>query len=105
LENIVIENPWHGLPDEPPYVLSDDREKVLAFNVRQKRKENQNGFLHLDLIPEPFVGKPDAPVVLLGTIQGLRTQHPLHSGRNKHLFSACGITCCTGCRPISVPLS
>jgi hypothetical protein len=65
----VNDNPWHRLPDKPPYVLPEDEEVVRAFNV----KARQNHVLHLDLIPEPFVGRPDAPVVLLGNNPGVKS--------------------------------
>ena len=60
------ENPWNLLPVQPPFVLSEEKDKVLAFNVNA----HPNHFLHLDIIPEPFVGRQDAPVVLLGNIGG-----------------------------------
>jgi hypothetical protein len=65
----VNENPWRRLPDKPPYVLPEDEEKVLAFNVTAR----QEHVLDLDLIPEPFVGRPDAPVVLLGNNSGVKS--------------------------------
>jgi hypothetical protein len=55
------------LPDEPPYVLPED-EKVLAFD----RKGRGIHALELNLIPEPFVGRPDAPVLLLGNNPGVK---------------------------------
>jgi hypothetical protein len=61
------------LPKEPPYVLLEDKEKVETFNLRAKGKAHQHHVLHLDLIPEPFVGRPDAPVVLLGNNPGVKS--------------------------------
>lgn len=68
-------NPWHRLPDKPPFVLPEDKVKVEAFNdtVRQK---GQPHLLNLNLIPMPFVGRKDAPVVLLGNIAGTGDEHP-----------------------------
>lgn len=60
------QNPWHRLPDHPLYVLDEDRNKVTAFND----KPNQKHTLNLNVIPVPFVGRKDAPVVLLGNIAG-----------------------------------
>jgi hypothetical protein len=58
----VIENPWRRLPYKPPYVLPEDKERVRTFND-----------LDFDLLPEPFVGRPDAPVVLLGNNPGVQS--------------------------------
>jgi hypothetical protein len=60
-------NPWNRLPGQPPYVLSEDHEKVERFN----NKPNQAHAINLKVIPIPFVGRPDAPVVLLGNIAGV----------------------------------
>src|SRR4051812_4629512 len=84
----MIENPWHRLPDEPDYVLPEDKERVLAFNHKAKQKGRQKYELELGLIPEPFVGSPGASVVLLGnnpgcnsaTSRGLR-QNPVFAAR------------------------
>ena len=61
-----LTNPWHRLPDRPPYVLPEDLERVSEFNRRAKPE----AYLHLSLIPEPFLGLPDAPIVLLGLNPG-----------------------------------
>src|SRR5436853_436193 len=68
------ENPWSRLPDKPPFVLPEDRDKVLAFNFKECLRGNQSHVLNLDLIPEPFVGRPDAPLVLLGNNPGVSNQ-------------------------------
>jgi hypothetical protein len=68
----VNDNPWHRLPKEPPHVLLEDQEKAETFNLKAK-KARPHHFLHLDLIPEPFVGRPDAPVVLLGNNPGVKS--------------------------------
>ena len=62
-------NPWLRLPDKPPFVLPEDKDAVLAFNAEERCKPNPN-LLNLDILPVPFVGRPDAPVVLLGNIAG-----------------------------------
>lgn len=60
-----MENPWLGLPDKQPYVLSCDREAVELFNGRLDSSDLVR--LHVDdVIPEPFVGAVrTAPVVIL----------------------------------------
>jgi hypothetical protein len=65
------ENPWHHLPDEPPFLLPEDKDKVLAFNDKARQKAHRKHVLNLDFIPEPFVGSPDARLVLLGNNPGV----------------------------------
>ena len=54
-------NPWPALSYEPPFVLHEDLHPVLQFNARATGRTR----LELDLLPEPFVGRVEAPVVLL----------------------------------------
>jgi hypothetical protein len=60
-------NPWHRLPDRPPFVLPEDEAEVQRFNGRA----HEDYKLRIDdLLPEPFVGDPNAPVLLLGNNPG-----------------------------------
>ncbi len=61
-----MDNPWQALPLSPPFVLDTDYEAIAAFN-RQTKLEWQ---IHLEALPEPFLGKPIAPVVLLSLNPG-----------------------------------
>jgi len=54
-------NPWSSLPTQPPFVLSCDQPQVTEFNDRA----SPDHYLHLEIVPEPFLGNPEAPVVLL----------------------------------------
>src|SRR4051794_20783730 len=66
--NRCNENPWRRLPDQPLYVLPEDEEIVRRFN--ETAQENHQ--LRIDeLLPEPFVGDPRAPVVLLSNNPGV----------------------------------
>jgi len=56
-----MENPWTALPEVAPYVLGMDREAVDRHNARAAAPHR----LQLDLMPEPFLGRKDAPVVVL----------------------------------------
>jgi len=67
-------NPWSNLPDEAPYVLPCDFGKVRKFN--KGRRANDPRKIKTRLLPEPFLGNPDAPVVILG----------LNPGFNKKAF-------------------
>ena len=59
-----MENPWLELPPCPPYVLPKDRPHIEAFNG--KLGPDQAAFrIDLSLIPVPFMGNPEAKLVLL----------------------------------------
>lgn len=71
-------NPWLQLPNRPPYVLPEDAEMVRRFNTGASEILK----LRIDeLLPEPVVGDPEAPVLLLsnnpgfGKYAGFRQQH------------------------------
>lgn len=59
-------NPWIHLPTVAPYVLQDDLPLIDAFNRTAIRTQ----YIDTSLLPEPFLGRPDAPVVLLGLNPG-----------------------------------
>jgi hypothetical protein len=62
------DNPWVRLPPRPPYVLPEDEQAVREFNARAV----ENHRLQIDkLLPEPFVGDPVAPVLLLRNNPGV----------------------------------
>ena len=56
-----LDNPWTHLPTRAPFVLREDREAIESFN-RRTRLETQ---IETALLPVPFVGRIDAPVILL----------------------------------------
>ncbi len=57
----TLANPWLELPTSAPYVLPEDATAIEAFN----RAADVRHRVDLTLLPEPFLGRPDAPVVLL----------------------------------------
>lgn len=59
--SFYTQNPWQGLPPSPPYILPDDSVPVVAFNLKSTEVTKYD----LRLFPEPFFGRPDAPVVVL----------------------------------------
>ncbi len=71
-ENATVDNPWIRLPTEHPehaYVLPEDLKAVMDWN--QQFGRTHEFFLHTDkILPEPFVGAADAPVVLLSNNPG-----------------------------------
>lgn len=64
----VIDNPWRQLPNSPDYLLEIDREQVTAHNRRPGLRHDHR--IRLEVIPEPFTGQPEAPVVLLNLNPG-----------------------------------
>lgn len=63
-----MRNPWIDLPRQPPYLLPADasvfdRHPRIAANIR------------FDLLPAPFMGRPDAAVVLLALNPGAKTNY------------------------------
>jgi hypothetical protein len=64
-----MDNPWSALPGQPPFVLQQDEAVVRRFNAEVSERHK----LRIDEgIPEPFVGDPHAPIVLLGNNPGFK---------------------------------
>jgi hypothetical protein len=61
-----VKNPWTKLPRKPPFILPSDRTAIAAFNKRVPLK-----FRIVDhLFPVPYLGRPDAPILLLNLNPG-----------------------------------
>jgi hypothetical protein len=64
-----LQNPWHVLdPSDPPYVLASDEPHIRAFNTTVG--EGSRDALDLTLLPDPWVGRLEAPVVVLNLNPG-----------------------------------
>lgn len=61
-----MQNPWLGLSPNPPFVLECDKHQVKRFND----KAPDHFKLQLNAFPGPFMGNPNAPVVLLNLNPG-----------------------------------
>jgi hypothetical protein len=64
----MIENPWKALPLGAPYVLEEDRAQVDRYNARceaQSSTDNEAFRLRTNLLPDPFIGRIEAPVIVL----------------------------------------
>ena len=61
-----MKNPWISLPETPPFVLADDEQIILNFNNIVKSQYR----VHLEILPEPYVGNPEAKIVLLNLNPG-----------------------------------
>lgn len=67
-----MSNPWEALPAEAPYLLEEDVSEVVRFNARVGADLK----IHSELLPEPYVGDPDAPIVILGSNPGSGPDDP-----------------------------
>ena len=65
-----MQNPWHVLPDTSPFVLKQDKAIIDQHNA----SANPPHQIHLEVMPEPFLGNPEAPVVLLNLNPGFATK-------------------------------
>lgn len=63
-----MDNPWQTLPSTPPYLTAADRPAVLLHN-RQVAAPFQ---IRHDVLPEPYLGNPDASVILLSFNPGFK---------------------------------
>ncbi len=67
-----MQNPWLKLPRRSPYVLPRDQDAVSILNGRVSAKNNGQGRINVNLLPEPFIGNPKtAKVVLLNLNPGV----------------------------------
>lgn len=64
----MVNNPWSELPSRIPFVLHADLEAIQEFNAKPNRKDEH--VIRVDVLPEPFVGSKDAPVLLLSNNPG-----------------------------------
>src|SRR5215212_1247502 len=78
-----IENPWTSLRMEAPYVCEPDKPAVAAFNARA----SDDYRLQTDVLPEPFLGRKDAPIVLLNLNPGFDESDNL-AYEDPHAFDA-----------------
>ena len=67
-----MENPWERVPDSAPFLLEVDALIIERFN----RRARMDVRVQVDLPPEPFLGQPDAPVVLLNLNPGWEEGDP-----------------------------
>jgi hypothetical protein len=64
---LASENPWLQLKDRP-WVLDSDRQQIETHNTRHART---NFAIETSVLPDPFVGNPNAPIWLLNLNPGL----------------------------------
>jgi hypothetical protein len=61
-----MDNPWTQLPDEPPFVLPGEKAAIDAFSQRVGNVHT----IRMDYLPEPYLGDPKAPIILLSLNPG-----------------------------------
>jgi|APSaa5957512622_1039677.scaffolds.fasta_scaffold70778_1 hypothetical protein len=61
-----MKNPWEKLPQTQPYLLESDKDQILAFNEKVKPIVK----IQHHVLPEPYIGNPEAPVILLNLNPG-----------------------------------
>src|SRR5258708_3351539 len=83
-ETDAVKNPWKALPAEPPYVLSDDAVDLEAFS----QSASDDMHIHTELLPEPFLGRPDASVVLLNLNPGFSPDDPATHLRREFILES-----------------
>lgn len=83
MEVLIMINPWEHLPKEPPFVLESDKSLVENFN---KELSNKKTKIHLELLPDPYLGNPQAKVVLLGLNPGFDESETEFHVENNYLM-------------------
>ena len=68
-----MQNPWLALPRRPPFVLPVDAPYIRTFN----RTASVDVAIDVNLMPEPFIGDPTSPVVILALNPGLSPKDPI----------------------------
>ena len=61
-----MRNPWIDLPETAPFVLACDKQGIGDFNHTAKPEHT----IHLELLPEPYTGNPEAMIILLNLNPG-----------------------------------
>ncbi|MCX5632416.1 MAG: hypothetical protein NTW93_01880 [Phycisphaerae bacterium] len=61
-----MKNPWLKLPKKKPYILKIDLCVIKEYN----NKANSSNRIRQNLLPEPFLGNPKSPIILLNLNPG-----------------------------------
>ena len=73
MQSVNLPNPWCSLPQRPPYFLPEDRAAIDEFNARPRTSIQYR--IEPDVLPEPYVGSVNAPVVLLNLNPGFAEEN------------------------------
>jgi hypothetical protein len=80
----IMENPWLTLPDEAPYCLASDSRLLHEFNSAA----NDATRIHLEIMPEPFLGRPESKVVLLNLNPGFSDEEQQYHDLDQYFRNA-----------------
>lgn len=61
-----MNNPWIDLASNDPFALGDDQARIVEFN----RSADEAHKIHLEILPEPFIGNAGAKVLFLNLNPG-----------------------------------
>ena len=77
-----MKNPWVRISPTPPFVLPSEHPHIEKHN----RKVDEEHRIRMELFPEPYLGNPEAPIVLLGLNPGFDEQEiPFHNEDNRFI--------------------
>lgn len=76
-----MKNPWIELPESGPFALTNDHLRIVEFNQLADEAHK----IHLEILPEPFIGNPAANVLLLNLNPGYNLRD-LHFHTNDEHF-------------------
>lgn len=79
-----MRNPWIDLPETAPFVLACDKQGILDFNHTAKPEHT----IHLELLPEPYTGNPEAKIILLNLNPGFYERNEKFLLGDEHFFKA-----------------
>jgi hypothetical protein len=82
LDAIRSQNPWYELSLAAPFILNADRTLVEQHNQRCKSNDH---LIVSDILPEPFIGSPRAPIWLLNLNPGFHPEDRNVSDAHKSL--------------------
>ena len=79
-----MKNPWIDLANREPFALQDDLCPILRFN----QTADDVTRIHLNVLPEPFIGLPDASVVLLNLNPGFSEEEVAYHHLDEYFRNA-----------------
>src|SRR5258708_2896938 len=82
----MCDNPWQHPLDGRRNVLPKDEAMVLDFNAHASKDHK---LAIDDVLPEPFVGDPNAPVVILGNSPGFSPEKASHRQAPRFMARMC----------------
>lgn len=79
-----MHNPWINLSETAPFVLECDKQDILNFNKTAKSEHK----IHLEVLPEPYTGSPEAKIVMLNLNPGFYERNEKFLSGDEHFYNA-----------------